>query len=114
MDELLFTPAAVLDVLTQIDELKDVDVGITENSDGTIQLTVGGSIYEIRDNDVTEIEVDESSVEEVEDANQSAYSNLESSGEVNLSEPIESGVIKEVAKTLLVGGLVRLTAKLLG
>ena len=51
----------------------------------------------------------------VEDANLDAYQNLSDSGEVELlqDEEIEGGVIKEFAKTLLVGGLVRLTSKLL-
>ena len=37
---------------------------------------------------------------------------MSDSGEVEL-EPINSGIIKQFAKTLLVGGLVRLTSKIL-
>lgn len=115
MKELLFTPAALLDLLTQIDELKDVNVGITETLDDSLQLQIGDSIYELSDDSVTDLKVDESVVDAVEDANLTAYENLEDSGEFDVTDsiPVESGIIKEVAKTLLVGGLVRLSAKLL-
>lgn len=113
MDELLFTPAAVLDLLSKIDELKDVDVGITETLDDRLQITVGDSIYEIEDDNATEIQIDPPAMDAVIDTNQQAYENLEESGEVDMLEPVESGILKEVAKTLLVGGLVRAGAKVL-
>ena len=110
MSELLFTPASVLDLLSQIDELQHVDVGIDEISDNEIQVTVGESTYIISSENATVVEVDEHSLDMVEDANMEAYEVLEESGEI---ETVEGGVIKEIAKTLLVGGLVRLTTKLL-
>lgn len=113
MNELVFTPAAVLDLLSQIDELKNVDVGITETFDDKLQVVVGDSIYEIENSNVTDIRVDKEVVEEVADTNQQAYDDMAESGEIELNEPIESGIIKQVAKTLLVGGLVRLGANLL-
>lgn len=112
MDEIVFTPAAVLDLLTQIEELKDYEIGIKDGVSGKLQVIVGESIYTIDTNNVSEIHVDESTVNDVEYVNQDAYSSMSDSGEVEL-EPINSGVIKQLAKTLLVGGLVRLTSKLL-
>lgn len=112
MDEIVFTPAAVLDLLTQIEELKDYEIGIKDRVSGKLQVIVGESIYTIDTNNVSEIHVDESTVNDVEDVNQDAYSSMSDSGEVEL-EPINSGVITQLAKTLLVGGLVRLTSKLL-
>lgn len=111
MDEIMFTPAAVLDFLTQIEELQGYDIGIDDSSN-MLRVTIGDSIYNINTRNTTDISVDESVVDDVELVNQSAYDNLSDSGEVEL-EPINSGLIKQVAKTLLVGGLVRLTAKLL-
>lgn len=111
MDEIMFTPAAVLDFLTQIEELQGYDIGIDDSS-SMLRVTIGDSIYNINTRNTTDIFVDESVVDDVELVNQSAYDNLSDSGEVEL-EPINSGLIKQVAKTLLVGGLVRLTAKLL-
>ena len=58
--EIVLTPAALLDLLTQIDELKDKDIGVTQGLDGMLQLQIGNSIYEIREDNATEISVDES------------------------------------------------------
>lgn len=115
MQEIMFTPAALLDLLSQIDELKDVNIGITETIDSQIQLQIGDSTYILKEDDATEIRVDSSVIDAVEDANIHAYEDLADSGQINLdsSEPIESGVLKELAKTLFVGGIVRLSAKFL-
>lgn len=115
MGELLFTPAAILDLLSKIDELKDVDVGVSETSDDHITISVGQSTYLISGDEATTIQVDSDALNQVEDANLDAYQSLSDSGEVELlqDEEIKGGVIKEFAKTLLVGGLVRLTSKLL-
>lgn len=115
MEELIFTPASIVDLLSQIDELKDVNIGISETIDGLIQLQIGNSIYIIEDGDATDVTVDSTVIDTVEDVNLYAYEDLADSGDIDLdySEPIESGIIKQVAKTLLVGGLVRLTAKIL-
>lgn len=112
---ILFTPAALLDLLSQIDELKSIDVGITETLDGLLQLQVGNSTYIIDATSATRVSVDSSVLDTVDDANMQAYEELASSGniELNTLNPISSGVLKELAKTLLVGGMVRLSAKLL-
>lgn len=111
MDELLFTPAAVLDLLTQITELSNYEIEITEALDGQLQLSIGDSVYTIA-NESTDIKVDNAVVDDVSDVNTQAYESLSEQGDIDLL-PIESGIIKEVAKTLFVGGLVRLTTKLL-
>lgn len=116
MEELLFTPASLIDLLSQIDELKEYDVGITETSDGSLQLTIGDSSYTINSTDATEIQVDEDIVETVEDVNTEAYENLDESIEVEQYEegqPIESGIIKEALKALLLGGMIKLSSKLI-
>ena len=115
-NNIVFTPASLLDLLSKIDELSEYDIGLTETFDGDLQLTVGDSAYIIDSEDAVEVSVDESVADTIEDANLTAYENLDDSIDVEMydeNEPIESGILKEVAKTLLVGGLVRLGTKLL-
>ena len=114
MDSIVFTPESLIDLLSKVDELKDYDIGISETIDGQIQLNIGPSLYIIDTDNSTDISVDDQVVEKVEDTNLEAYENLDESVDVIVpgegDEPVESGIIKELAKTLLVGGLVRLSA----
>lgn len=109
MNMLLFTPAALLDFLSSIDELKDFDIGITESSSGDIQVQIGESTYNVDTSQATEIEVDEEAIDQVDEANEEAYDELD----VDTQDDVEGGIIKEALKTLLVGGLVRMGAKVL-
>ena len=77
--EIVLTPAALLDLLTQIDELKDKDIGVTQGLDGMLQLQIGNSMYEIREDNATEISVDESVTSEINQANIDAYNDLANS-----------------------------------
>lgn len=113
MDNVVFTPASVLSLLTKIDELKDVNIGMTETMDGKLQLSVGESIYELEPEVDTSVQVDDSVVDKIEDVNQQTYEDLAEDGEVELQEEVTGGVLKEIAKTLLLGGMVRLTGKML-
>lgn len=109
MDEILLTPSALLNFLTQIDELANCDIQITEGTDSSISVSIGDSVYTIGGN-ATEIPVADNVLEQVDDANMEGYGEAMYYSE---SEYIESGVISELAKTLMVGGLVRLTKRLL-
>ena len=107
--ELVFTPAAVLDLLSKIDEFSEFDLSLTEALDGTLQLQVGDSMYSLASDDsVDEILVDEEIVDEVSDINETAYEALMGEGFSDAIEDIESGIIKETLKTLLIGGVVRM------
>lgn len=114
--EIVLTPAALLDLLTQIDELKDKDIGVTQGLDGMLQLQIGNSMYEIREDNATEISVDESVTSEINQANIDAYNDLANSDNIEFFEdsisnvPVQSGIIKELIKTLAVGGIVRFAA----
>ena len=114
-NEILFTPAALLDFLQQIDELSDKDIIINENS-GSITVTIGESTYEINKGDAEEVEVEPETVDEVAEINETAYEELDDVEytEIDDEEVVEGGLIKETLKTLAVGGMVRLTSKLLG
>lgn len=116
MDELLFTPAAVLDVLSNIEELKDIDVGVVEDGEGAVQILVGQSTYNIVPSNEVVIEVAEDELDAIDDASVETYNTLAESDRVEVGElqdVVEGGIIKELAKTLLVGGLVRLTNRII-
>lgn len=108
MAEVLYTSAAVVDLLSQINELQGKTIDINETDSQAI-INIDDTEYTIPYNNATEIEVDDSVVDEVADITDSAYEDMDE------SEPddITSGILKELAKTLFVGGLVRLTGKLL-
>ena len=112
MEELLFTSASILDLLSSIEELADLDIHLEETSSG-INITIGDSTYEINAKDAEEVEVPSEAVEEIADIADGAYEDLESQGASIDSEPIEGGPIKNILKTLLLGGMVKMTAKML-
>lgn len=106
-DTIVFTPAALVDVLSSIDELADKDISI--NQAGTdLEITIGSCTYTIMPSADIAIAVSDDVIDEVESVNEDAYDEISEETEV-----VEGGLIKQIAKTLLVGGMVRLTSKLL-
>ena len=103
---ILFTPAAVMNLLCQIDELKDLEVSVYDGDPMKIQI--GNTVYQI-DSDPTDIPTDQSVIDEVNEVNDEGY---DESVDID-TEPVTSGILKELGKTLLIGGLLRLTAKAL-
>lgn len=125
-NEILFTPAALLDFLRQIDELADYDINVFDNEEFAL-ITIGDSQYRIDFKNAESIEVPEEVVDEVTDIVEETYDELGAEGvelhdvkdvaiteDGNVEEVVEGGVIKELLKTLAVGGMVRLTGKVLG
>lgn len=114
-NEILFTPAALLDFLMQIDELSDKDIVVDEDATA-ITVTIGNSTYTISKNDAEAVEVEPEVVEEVADITESTFEELDDVeySETDDEEVVEGGLLKEALKTLAVGGMVRLTSKLLG
>lgn len=104
--EIVFTPAAVLDLLASIEEFNEFELSLTETMDGGLQLQVGDSYYELSPNSTIPIKVDNSIVDTIQEINSEAYEDIDGE-DANIS-PIESGLIKETLKTLLIGGVVRL------
>ena len=119
-NEVMFTSVAVLDLLLQIDELNDYDIGLSETQDGNLQLQVGTSTYIINNNDTTTISVDDEIVDEISETAEDAYEDL-LDDTAELSEfnnddtaddiPIEGGLLKDVAKSLLLGGMIKFAKK---
>ena len=111
MDQLVFTSASILDLLSSIDELKDKNINLTETESG-ISVTIGESTYEIDTANAVEVEVDEEVVEEIDEVTSEAYSELSDNG-VDVQDEVEGGPIKELIKTLMLGGMVKMTANML-
>ena len=111
MEELVFTSASILDLLSSIDELKDKNINLTETESG-ISITIGESTYEINTANAIEVEVDEEVVEEIDEVTSEAYSELSDNG-VDVQDEVEGGPIKELIKTLMLGGMVKMTANML-
>lgn len=122
-EEILFTSAAILDLLSQIDELAGKDLHIDKTIDNKIRLTIGSSAYEISNEPDTTIEVSEETVDDITEATVDAYQELldrpieyksdisEDNNSVTQipedAEPIQGGIIKEAIKSLLLGGMIR-------
>ena len=115
-NEILLTSASLLDFLRQIDELSDKDIILNED-DSAITVTIGDSTYSINKSEAEEVEVPDEVVDEVSEINESTFEELddvEYTPEAADEETVEGGIISEALKTLAVGGMVRLTSKLLG
>lgn len=104
-DEILFTPSALLDFLSQVEELSDKDISITE-SEASILVEIGDSSYEIPTSSASDVPVEEEVIEQVADVNEEGYEGLDLDED---ADAVEGGLIKELFKTLAIGGLVRLT-----
>lgn len=110
--ELVFTPSAVLSLLTEIEELDGKEISFTENED-SVEITIDEAVYTIEAGEAAEVEIDEDSLDAVADVNEEGYSDLEQNSNISFEEaddPVEGGIIKELVKTLAIGGLVRLTS----
>lgn len=114
-EQILFTPASLLDLLSQIDELKELTVGVTTGLDGELVIQIGESQYRIEPEKPLEIEVEQEVAEDVAEQNESAYEELvETADDVFVDEEIiEGGIYTNALKDLLVGGLVRMAGKYL-
>ena len=105
MNETIITTTGLMEILSQIEELSEYDISVTDNSNGDITISISENTYNISPSET--VSAPEEVVEEIADINNDVYETMDH------SEAITSGLIKETAKTLLVGGLVRLATKLL-
>ena len=110
-NELLFTSASILDLLSNIAELSQLNINLIETNDG-VSITIGESTYQINQADAVPIEVDTEVVDEINEVTTDAFDELADSG-VRIQDDIEGGPIKELIKTLMIGGMVKMTANML-
>ena len=106
-ETLILTPSALFDVLSQIEELKGHEIQVEQNDEG-IYIQIDTNKYNLQPG--TELsDVDDEIVDVIEDINEDGYEAIDNSEEYPDEEPVEGGIIKELIKTLAIGGLVRLT-----
>ncbi len=119
-EEIVFTSGALLDLLSRIDELADKSIALG-TADGEVpELYIDNTTYRLSHAGIEDVQVNSSAVRDVASLSREVLDDVDSrqeplvedEGAENL-EPVESGIIKQAVKTLLIGGLVRLTSKLL-
>lgn len=115
-EQILFTPASLLDLLCQVDEFAEFEIGVVTGIDGDLILNVGDSQYKIEPDRPLDLEVETEVAEDVAEQNMSAYEDLVDKYDAVSSdnqEVIESGIYTDTLKNMLVGGLVRMAGKYL-
>lgn len=111
MEELVLTPAAVLDFLSQIDELRDYNIDFSDSGSGNVIIQIGESAYSISATQAEPLEVDDYVIDTVGEV----YDEALNTSDIELldEDPVESGIISTTVKALAIGGMVLLTGKLL-
>jgi hypothetical protein len=114
-NEILLTPAALLDFLRQVDELADKDISV-DDTGNALNITIGDSSYSLDLGTAETVEVPDEVVDEVAEINETTYEELDDVEytEIAEDEVVEGGILSETLKTLAVGGLVRLAGKIAG
>ena len=112
-DTFVLTPSALLAFLNEIEELADLDISLTEETNG-LGITIGTNSYMLESQPESSIEVSEEIVDTIEEIDDEGYESLIDEGKMEEMELIEGdlvqgGIIKELIKTLAIGGLVRMT-----
>lgn len=108
---LVLTPSALLAFLSQIEELNQLDIQLEEN-DSSISIKIGNNTYSLESNE--ELIVEDELVDTLDSINEEGYQEVDEEAisrsiEYADAETVEGGIIKELIKTLAIGGLVRLT-----
>lgn len=112
MDNIILTPSALLAFLNEIEELKGSEIRFSESEDN-LSITIGESTYVLNPLVDEAVEVDADVFDNIDEANEAGYEELEEEAveeiiDADLTD-VEGGIIKELVKTLALGGLVRLT-----
>lgn len=113
-DDIVFTPASVLDLLLQIEELQDLDIGMDKDNSGNIIIKIGDSTYQISTDSATDIKIPEEAVYTIQDTNEDTYNNIlqeEDITDEDINSPIEGGIVKDALKSLMLGGMIRFAGK---
>lgn len=104
-DMVVLTGSALITLLSQIEELKGLDLEITELDD-YISVKIGENTYELEAPVESTVSVDSETFDNIDELNTEGYEEFD---DEMTDEAVEGGIIKELIKTLAVGGLVRLT-----
>lgn len=114
MAKLLFTPSALLRILLSLPQLEDCEIQLYEALDNSVQLIIDNEVYELLPaEDSLVLETTQAVLDSIEESEVSEYEALEDEDIVVSAETIEAGVLKSIVKSLLLGGCIRLSHKLL-
>lgn len=103
----VLTISGLVSLLSEIEELKGLDISVTEEAN-TVCISIGDSTYCIESPESSSVDVPNEVVDVVSDIDEEGWDEIADVIEQE-DETIEGGLIKEVLKTLAIGGLVRLT-----
>lgn len=99
----VLTISGLISFLSEIEQLKRLDMQVSEQDDGWT-ISIGEDTYKLES--YSEVEVDNDVVDSIEEIDEEGWEDVP---DVVEEEPVEGGIIKELLKTLAIGGLVRLT-----
>lgn len=103
--EVVFTPAGLLEVLAAIEQLKDCDISVEENSSGTVTLQIDDFTYTLQGDATNTVEIPQEALNTIEEINDDAYANIEEEPPL---EYIETGHISDYARLVSLGGFVKM------
>lgn len=108
MDEQkVLTVSGLVSFLSQIEQLKDCNIEVSENED-SICISIDECTYCLEPSLDSIVEVDSEVVDTIDVIDEEGWEDLSDYIEED-EDIIEGGIIKELIKTLAIGGLVRLT-----
>lgn len=114
-ETLVLTSSALIGFLSQIKELEGIDLSIGDSDGDKLVIKIGEDVYTLESPDDSIVEVEDELVDAIDDINEEGFDELREEGindiglEDQEGEVIEGGIIKEMVKTLALGGLIRLT-----
>lgn len=109
--QIMLTPAALLDFLTQLEELEGMEISVSETDGGDIAVKIGDSGYKIDSSNAEDIDVPDTVVDEAIDLNEDAFEDIVEDSDDFEAVEVEGGIVYETLKTLAIGGLARLAGK---
>ena len=125
MEQNLITTSGLLEILLNIDELSEYPIDVQETTDGNISITVGNSSYvAVTSEAAITMNATPEDADLISDLNEEVYEEIVeeySDNNIDLDDynpnmpenTIESGLLKDIAKTFLLGGAIKLAKKLL-
>lgn len=108
--EIVLTQSGLLSFLSQIEELEGKELGISVTQDGAgLMVYIGDNIYQLESDESSDISVPSTVVKELTEIDENGFDELNADIDEQYDE-VEGGIVKEILKTLAIGGLVRMTA----
>lgn len=125
MEQNLITTSGLLEILLNIDELSEYPIDVQETTDGNISITIGNSSYvAVTSESAITMSATPEDADLISELNEEVYEEIVeeySDNNVDLDDynpnmpedTVESGLLKDIAKTFLLGGAIKLAKKLL-